>query len=253
MEFGRQLVEATRQAKVPFIVCGDFNFYGDYESAYQKLLLDNPGDDGNFVDPFQMTGTWNNAIYSFYHTQSTRLNQFGGGSYGGLNDRFDLILYSNGVANSGGMYYVPGSCHPFGNDGGHYGISINTGTNTAVSQAVADALYYASDHLPVVSEFEFGTNPGIMETPFARDLTFFPNPVQEELCYVFNSISGGAFTWQLINSMGQKVAESDTPVAFVSGMNSGQISLPSSLSQGQYKVLLKSDKHLIIKSISLIR
>jgi len=236
-----------------FIVCGDFNIYGDYESAYQKLLQDNPGDDGNFVDPFQMTGTWNDAVYSFYHSQSTRLNQFGGGSFGGLDDRFDLILYSNGVANSGGMYYVPGSCYPFGNDGGHYGVSINSGTNTAVTQAVADALYYASDHLPIVSEFEFGTNPGIVETAFAKDLTLFPNPVRKELSFSFNSISGGSFTWQLISSSGRVAAESDAPVAFVSGSNSGLISLPSSLPQGQYILLLKNDKSLIVKNILIFK
>src|SRR6185436_6910491 len=31
-----------------FIVCGDFNFYSSYESAYLNLLQDLPSDDGNF-------------------------------------------------------------------------------------------------------------------------------------------------------------------------------------------------------------
>lgn len=139
-----------------FIVLGDFNIYGSTEPAYQKLIQDNAGDDGNFNDPLIMTGTWNNTIYDSYHTQSTRTRSFGDGATGGLDDRFDMILYSNGVKNDGGLKYVPGSLTPFGNDGNHYNDSINQIPNTAVSQTIANALHYASDHLPVYSIFEFG-------------------------------------------------------------------------------------------------
>ena len=138
-----------------FIVVGDFNIYKSGEAAYQKLVQDDPGNDGHFVDPITMTGTWNNASYAAYHTQSPRIRSFGGGATGGLDDRFDLMLYSRAISESGGITYVTGSCTPYGNDGNHYNDSINAMPNNAVSQAVANALHNASDHLPVYSSFVF--------------------------------------------------------------------------------------------------
>lgn len=139
-----------------FIVLGDFNIYSANESAYKKLVFNNPTDDGNFLDPLSMTGVWNNAAYSSYHTQSTRTRSFGNGSTGGLDDRFDMILYSNAVKNPGGIKYITGSLTAYGNDGNHYNDSINKVPNNAVSQTIANALHYASDHLPVYATFEFG-------------------------------------------------------------------------------------------------
>jgi Endonuclease/Exonuclease/phosphatase family len=139
-----------------FIVLGDFNIYASTETAYKKLVQDNSGDDGNFLDPLSITGVWNNAAYAPYHTQSTRTRSFGNGATGGLDDRFDMILYSNAVKNSGGIKFIPGSLTPYGNDGHHYNDSINKIPNTAVSQTIANALHYASDHLPVYAYFEFG-------------------------------------------------------------------------------------------------
>ncbi len=138
-----------------FIICGDFNFYGSNESAYQKLLQPHAGTQGEFVDAISMTGTWNNPAYSAYHTQSPRLRAFNGGSTGGMDDRFDLMLYSKGIDAAGGMQYVAGTMKAFGNDGNHYNDSINHMPNTAVTQAVANALHNGSDHLPVIATFSF--------------------------------------------------------------------------------------------------
>ncbi|MCX6292178.1 MAG: hypothetical protein NT126_10495 [Bacteroidetes bacterium] len=138
-----------------FIICGDFNFYSANESAYQKLLQINPTDEGYFIDPITMPGTWNNSTYAIHHTQSTRLRAFGGGSTGGMDDRFDLILYSKAISLSGGMTYVSNSTTAYGNDGNHYNDSINHMPNTAVSLDVANALHYTSDHLPVMANFNF--------------------------------------------------------------------------------------------------
>lgn len=147
-----QLPEGTN-----FLVLGDFNIYGSGEPAYQKLKQDNPGDDGNSLDPLNLTGVWNNFSYSAYHTQSTRTRSFGDGATGGMDDRFDMILYSNSVKNPGGIKFIPGTYTAFGNDGNHYNDSINQIPNTAVSQTIANALHYASDHLPVIATFEFGS------------------------------------------------------------------------------------------------
>lgn len=139
-----------------FIVCGDFNIYKSSEPAYQALLNDTRSSFGHFVDPIQMTGTWNNSLYAPYHTQSTRTRQFGGGAAGGLDDRFDMILFSQSIATPGRIQYVHNSTWPVGNDGMHYNDSINHPPNALVSQAFANALHCASDHLPLIAKFVFG-------------------------------------------------------------------------------------------------
>jgi endonuclease/exonuclease/phosphatase family metal-dependent hydrolase len=149
-----------------FIVCGDFNIYGSTESAYQKLLQNTGGNEGHFIDPITMTGSWGQASYSVYHTQSPRTRAFGGGSTGGMDDRFDLILYSEALSTNGGIKYVANSQIAYGNDGNHYNDSINDPPNTAVSVAIANALHYASDHLPVKSLFTFEYNTGAPPTDF---------------------------------------------------------------------------------------
>lgn len=144
-----------------FIVVGDFNIYGSAEAAYQKLLQDNPADDGNFHDPITITGTWNNAANAIYHTQSPRIRSFGGGATGGLDDRFDMILHSTAMTSgsSGRVRYIESSMTSIGNDGNHYNDSINRLPNSAVPDSVANALHYASDHLPVSARFVFTVTP----------------------------------------------------------------------------------------------
>jgi hypothetical protein len=66
-----------------------------------------------------------------------------------------MILVSQGIMNSGSISLIPGSYTTYGNDGSHFNDSINQPPNYAVGQEIADALHYASDHLPVYAEFEF--------------------------------------------------------------------------------------------------
>ena len=140
-----------------FWVCGDFNFYSTSEAAYQKLLQITTNKEGEFYDPLTITGVYNNSAYSIYHTQSPRVRSFGGGATGGLDDRFDFILYSKAVKNGVGVSYQNNSTIAYGNDGNHYNDSINRMPNTAVTQAVANALHDGSDHLPVMATFIFPT------------------------------------------------------------------------------------------------
>lgn len=132
-----------------FMVMGDFNIYASTEIAYTKLLQVIPGNEGQFNDMYNMPGTWNTSAYSIYHTQSPRVRAFGGGATGGMDDRFDLILYSKAINDPGGVQVIPNSLTAYGNDGNHYNDSINRPPNTAVSQQIANALHYAADHLPV--------------------------------------------------------------------------------------------------------
>ncbi len=146
-------VTDTFAAGTSFVVCGDFNIYGSTDLAYQHLLAVHAGKSGHFFDPVTMNGTWNNSTYAQYHTQSTRLRTFGGGSTGGMDDRFDLILYSGGINTGTKISYVANSYRPVGNDGQHFNDSINAPPYNVVSQNVANALHANSDHLPVVALF----------------------------------------------------------------------------------------------------
>lgn len=164
-------------AGTDFIVCGDFNMYGSYEQAYFNLLQDNITDDGNFIDPITIPGTWNHPLYSAYHTQSSRYTSIGGGAPGGMNDRFDMILYSSAISQPGRITYVQNSFTNLGNDAMHYNQSINVMPNTAVPQNIADALYYSSDHLPVFADFEFASPTGLSELSNGiSGLEVTPNP-----------------------------------------------------------------------------
>lgn len=176
-----------------YLVCGDFNIYGDYEEAY-AALLDNT-EPGYFLDVLEdsLTSTWNNASNARFHTQSTRLDAFGGGATGGLDDRFDMILCGPTLLDTIAMYLLPSTMLPIGNDGEHYNMAINDPLNLAVSEELADALYFASDHIPLVAEFVFrytetpedttqdSTLLAIADEQIALHL--FPNPVDTWLAY----------------------------------------------------------------------
>jgi len=137
-----------------FIVVGDFNIYDSYETAFKKLL--NQSQPGYFIDPLNLNGDWGLGSFAPYHTQATRTRDIGdGGSTGGLDDRFDMMLMSQAIINSGDITYIPASYTEYGNDGNHFNDSINKPPNGVVSQQIADALYYASDHLPVYASFSF--------------------------------------------------------------------------------------------------
>ncbi|MCD4791341.1 MAG: lamin tail domain-containing protein, partial [Bacteroidales bacterium] len=132
---------------------GDFNLYTSSEPAYQALINNEPN---NLNDPLP-AGDWHNGYsYRWYHTQSTRTASFGGGSTGGLDDRFDFILFSDDVQNgSNRVEYINNSCKAFGNDGNHYNDAlIDPPTNPDVPDSVIQALYYMSDHLPVICDLK---------------------------------------------------------------------------------------------------
>jgi len=192
-----------------FIICGDFNFYSGYEPAYQNLLHDDSISDGNFVDPLSMPGIWNDVDYRFFHTQSPRVRSFGGGSTGGMDDRFDLILLSSAVDEPGRISYKTNSLTPFGNDGMHYQDSINQPPNTAVSQTVADALHCASDHLPVYAEFIFAPPIGVDEIDAEfTSLKVFPNPSCEDVWVSIDLSKETALEFSIYDSMSRRIKHS---------------------------------------------
>ena len=154
----------TLPSDLEFIVAGDTNIYTSTEPAYQKLIRSETNNDGRVEDllPANLIGNWHeNSAFASVHSQSPRTSSFGGGATGGLDDRFDMIFSSFGLNNDAGLEYVPDSYFVYGNDGQHFNRSLLSGTNSAVSAQVVRALHDASDHLPVVADFEVLSPTGV--------------------------------------------------------------------------------------------
>lgn len=141
------------QGGTEWIIVGDMNIYNSSEPAYQKFIETGSGQSEDLLPP-DLVGNWHsNSSFASVHTQSPRTDQFGGGARGGLGDRFDMILVNSGLNDGSGVEYVYDSIIVYGNDHNHFDMAINSGTNSAVSQQIADALHNASDHLPVYADF----------------------------------------------------------------------------------------------------
>lgn len=138
-----------------YLVCGTFNMIESNEKAF-KILTDAQIDNiGRLKDPLDQLGKWHHKKkFKSLHTESTRKAKYGGGASGGLNDRFDMILISYSLDQNGELTYSPGSCVVCGNDGKHFKKAINKPKNGIVSPEIADALYKASDHLPLIIELK---------------------------------------------------------------------------------------------------
>ncbi|MEE2907919.1 MAG: endonuclease/exonuclease/phosphatase family protein [Planctomycetota bacterium] len=144
------------------IVCGDFNFYSSNEPAYQTML-------GHpsilIIDPLGTTN-WTGSSGAPKHTQSPRTINAGGLASGGLDDRFDFHVTTENLADGEGLAMISSSTRAVGNDALHYNEAINEGTNNyypgeaSRSNALADDLHDASDHLPVAADYMI---PAVME------------------------------------------------------------------------------------------
>lgn len=135
-----------------FVLAGDLNLYTSSEAAYQTLL----GGTHPLNDPINTPGNWNtNSTFAHTHTQSTRTStSLDCGSTGGLDSRFDFILINDAIKNETmDVSYVANSYIPFGNGGNTYNDNINDPwNNSGVPASILDALFYMSDHIPVVMD-----------------------------------------------------------------------------------------------------
>ncbi|KAA3618547.1 MAG: T9SS C-terminal target domain-containing protein [Calditrichaeota bacterium] len=233
-----------------FIILGDFNFYDSGEPGYQKLLADEADNDGRSFDPIDSPGNWHNSeSFAGIHTQSPRVEQFGGGASGGLDDRFDFILISEALNDE----VLPNSYTEYGNDGQHFNVSINEGENGAVSSEIADALYYGSDHLPVYCDFVFDEVSGI-ESENPKDfllLQNYPNPFNSTTNIVFEVKERGNVKLDLYDTSGKKVLtlidDDYSPGKYEHRFDA------NSIASGEYYIVLSTDARKSSKKISLIK
>jgi len=146
---------AEQAPNLNLLFAGDFNVYSSQEPAYQTLL--DATNNTKLQDPIASPGSWHtNTSFKDIHTQSTRNSSlFGDGSGGGLDDRFDFILLSESImSGNGGLKYVDGSYDALGNNNDCYNQSLIFCENQSLDPELIPALYYMSDHLPVILKLE---------------------------------------------------------------------------------------------------
>ncbi|MEL7087301.1 MAG: hypothetical protein AAGL98_02485 [Planctomycetota bacterium] len=120
--------------------------------------------DGQLFDPIDEPGVWNNNFaFRDIHTQSPFNSGDSNSPFtgGGIDDRFDFILTSGELLDDDGLAIIDGSYRAFGNNGSTYNDAINDGNTITINgltsfttDQVLDALAVASDHLPVVADFQ---------------------------------------------------------------------------------------------------
>ena len=193
------------------LIMGDFNMYGASENGYRLLTQTYSNPDICFMDPVANlggVGEWNNNNqFTAFHTQSTRSYSDECFSSGGLDDRFDFILMADEIAFSyNHLRYVQGSYHAVGNDGHHFNMSVDQGTNTAVPAEVAEALFDASDHLPVTMKIAADVKLGV-EDHEAQSLyaSVAPNPATDFAKVEFFNPLRGQVQFDLYSLQGQLV------------------------------------------------
>ena len=226
------------------LIMGDFNMYGASESGYRLLTQTYSNPSICFMDPLANVGgvgEWtSNNQFTAFHTQSTRSYSDECFSSGGLDDRFDFILMADEIAFSyNNMRYVQGSYHAVGNDGRHFNMSVNQGTNTAVPTEVADALFDGSDHLPVTMKIAVDAHLGVEDNE-AQSLyaTVAPNPATDKAVVHFSNPAQGQVQFDLYSLQGQLLLRE--AAAFGEGSQQYELALHD-ITKGFYLLRIKHD------------
>jgi hypothetical protein len=163
--------EATLLGNPRVLYIGDYNTNASTDPAYQTITaVDSPSgvSQGQGFDPINDPGDWaTNPAFQGIMTESAT----------DLRYRDDLQMITQNVLDdaAGGLGYISGSYHAFGNNGTTpEGGNVNSGSNTSLSSDLyedgsayisASQLYgyltTASDHLPVVADYEIAVpEPG---------------------------------------------------------------------------------------------
>jgi hypothetical protein len=163
-----EAIDLPAPARVIYV--GDYNLTNSGEPMYLTILSNNAPNgihQGQGIDPLNPVGN-PNLNWGSYTTDTNLLVMMTEHSYE-LEYRDDLQVMTTSIyyGAAGGLKYVPGTCHAFGNNGGiaYYGTVDSTG-NTALAGRLATngpvfisaaQLYLdltnASDQLPVVADY----------------------------------------------------------------------------------------------------
>ena len=224
------------------LIMGDFNMYGASERGYQLLTQTDSNPAVCFMDPLTFqngVGEWHeNDQFTQFHTQSTHSYSDECFSSGGLDDRFDFILMADEIAfDFNRLRYVQGSYKAVGNDGYHFNQSINQTYNNAVPRDVADALFDASDHLPVTMKILVDAHLGTDDNEMPNlQATVAPNPVFDATRVNFFNPVEGEVLLELFSIQGQTLLT--TSSHFSEGSQQFQLDLQG-LPKGFYMLRIK--------------
>lgn len=142
------------------LFAGDWNIYSPSERAFTRFF---DSGNGRAVDP-RFAGVFS----ALSDTQSPHDGSNPDLIAGGMDDRFDFQLCSEELDDGIGFDVLADSYRTFGNDGQHYNLPINAGTDSYFSpgeQWKADALALASDHLPVVVDYVVPVSRFTLDVP----------------------------------------------------------------------------------------
>jgi PKD repeat protein len=189
-------------ARVVYV--GDYNVTSSGEAGYQTILAPaapNGAPQGQGFDPLNPTGS-SNINWSVSTSDKTILAMLTE-SATSLRYRDDLQLMTSNVFYGvpGGLAYVAGSYHTFGNNGSiTYSAKVTSSANTALTNIPPGApisaatLYHdltnASDHLPVVADY---TIPLPVAPPVAS-FSAAPTSGTQQLAVSFSDTSTGSVT-----------------------------------------------------------
>lgn len=241
---------AAKGAGKNVIYMGDCNLYSTSEAAYQTFIF-NADTANRLYDP---TGATTNGWSSSHKQWLTQCPRTSGGacfSGGGLDSRFDFMLFNKPVMTGiNGVSYNPNSFKVIGNDGTIYNADINCTNNKQVSKGVCQALYNMSDHLPIYGEVTF-TKATAMEhnATLAAAVEIAGNPVADVLQGIIRCEEPQPLRLSLWDMHGRKIADQSLPTAVE---NEFSVDM-TALSTGIYflKIENAQGKHLIEKVMKL--
>jgi hypothetical protein len=160
---------------INYFVIGDMNLYSSTEDAYQ-FFINYSNNNISLIDPGS-AGQWHDNIsFSILHSQSTHSENNSCFSNGGLDDRFDFILFSKSIQNDiNKINYIQNSFEVIGQDGTHLNQALNNGVNISAPTNVINALYQNSDHLPVSLKIKVDQTPIYIRDINKQNISFFIN------------------------------------------------------------------------------
>jgi Secretion system C-terminal sorting domain len=164
-----------------------------------------------FFDPVNQPGNWDNnsAAFANYLTQSTRTTDPGDcGATGGMDDRFDHILCTQPVIDgTDSLQYLDSTFVVIGQDGLHVNKSlIAAPQNESAPDSIINALYYMSEHLPVMLQLAVGGAHAATSVDETKGGAFkiYPNPGKGMVTVSLPQISNGSMLL-VMNTLGQVI------------------------------------------------
>ena len=236
----------NREIKGNVLIMGDFNLYTSSEGAFQKLTT--PTSTGfRFFDPVNAIGDWNNnSTFSMYHTQST--HKYGDCfSTGGMDDRFDFILTSLDILQSGNLQYVENSYWAYGQDGQRFNESLTSSSNlnSSLPANIISALYNMSDHLPVTLQLAYNLQTSTNELINTVNNIKVNGLATDYIDIFFRSNSYTKVSVSVISIIGTKVLQEEITIN-----PGGKTQIPvKNLRPGIYLVTIKTAQDKVTSKI----